>query len=122
MFLNNVSVHLLLDALVPLRTAATRLTTNSCLPTAAGSSHIYRQRNMRRRKSDRVNLFSSPLYLASDPQKSFSCLIFRGWGVNVEHIDFVGDVLWPFIPAWSLFGVPASMRTRTQTVNHLCIF
>lgn len=40
-------------------------------------------------------------------------------------IDFVGDVLlwlWPFTPAWSLFGVPASMRTRTQTVNHLCIF
>lgn len=43
-------------------------------------------------------------------------------------LDFVGNVVWYYPVALALhscmvpIGVPASMRTRTQTVNHLCIF
>jgi len=60
----------------------------------------------------------------------FICFLFfwQTRGAKWWHIDFVGNVVWYYPAALALhscmvpIGVPASMRTRTQTVNHLCIF
>lgn len=74
------------------------------------------------RKTDPVNLSGSFLYIPSDRLRS-SQAVFRGR--TVGHIDSVGDVVWYDPVALALhscmvpIGVPASMRTRTQTVNHL---
>lgn len=67
------------------------------------------------------------LHLVWFPQILTGCFLQTG-GPKVEHIDFVGDIVWYYPVALALnscmvpIGVPASMRTRTQTVNHLCIF
>lgn len=74
---------------------------------------------------------SSPLYVPSwSPQILTSC--FRcgrgGQGLETGRVDSVGNMVWYYPVALALhscmvpIGVPASMRTRTQTVNHLCIF
>lgn len=82
------------------------------------------------RKPDPVNLFGSALYILPQILRVFLfvCLLVLWMGRKVRHIDFVGNVVWYYPVALALhscmvpIGVPASMRTRTQTVNHLCIF
>lgn len=69
-----------------------------------------------------------PLYIWS-LQILTSCFLQTGGRtVGRNSLDFVGNVVRYYPVALALhscmvpIGVPASMRTRTQTVNHLCIF
>lgn len=76
-----------------------------------------------KRRKENIVEGRSPLYISPQSLGSF----FRR-ETEVGHPDSLGELV-RYYPVALAFhscmvpiGVPASMRTRTQTVNHLCIF
>lgn len=77
------------------------------------------------------NLPNSPAHpFTSDrllPSQAAFCRQGGAWN-GASGLDLVGKIAWydpialALHPCMVPIGIPASMRTRTQTVNHICIF